>query len=224
MGPGPKHSHPIARFGLCLVALSAVGASGCGGDDDPPSVLVVGDSITNLTEDSLRERDENRHRFIVRAEDGATSKEMLEVIEADDLGGAGHEQVIINLGTNDVRQELTGDETESTIEELIGRFGDADCIHLTTINEQVLVPDDPDVPQRNAEINDRLRSIVEREERVHLIDWNARVAAHRDRSEDEGSLLEADMVHPTEQGQDELGDLYLEALGRCDGSGNAASG
>jgi hypothetical protein len=223
MERGPKAPHPFARFGLYLAVLAVVGAPGCGGDDEP-SVLVVGDSITNLTEDSLRELDEGRHRFTVRAEDGATSKEMLQVVEADDLGEAGHEQVIINLGTNDVRQELSADETESTIEELIGRFGDADCIHLTTINERVLVPDDPDVSARNAEINERLRSIVEREERVHLIDWNASVATHRDRGEPEGSLLEADMVHPTEQGQDELGDLYLEALGRCDGSGTAATG
>lgn len=219
----PTHARPtprallggLARSTRTCVGVLVVLALGwslvsCSGSERA-DVLIVGDSITGLVEDDFARRDLD-HRFTLRADNGATSQDMLEVVEA--MPERGFELVILNLGTNDVGEGRPPEDFVSSVRRLLDEVDGAECVYLTTINEQVVSFDDETLPARTRILNDRIRALAEERDRVRLIDWNGAVREYLDRGEPDGSLL-SDTVHPTPVGQRLLLDLYVEAVERC---------
>ncbi len=195
-----------------LLALLLVVLASCA-DDDPDRVLVVGDSVTGLIADDMVERDLDAFRITLRATNGGTSDEMDEV--AAGLDDRHYDQVIVNLGTNDALDDVPFERTSAALDDLVARYDDASCIHLTTVNEHVLSFGDEGLPDRVRRINGHLEELVAGDDRISLIDWSAEVGGYQARGEPDGPLL-IDTVHPTEVGQQLLLDQYADALRRCD--------
>ena len=197
--------------GMVIVAVVVtLAATAC--SPDPPRVLIIGDSITGLVADDFAQKDEEEFRYTLRATNGATAAEMLAA--AEDVDTLNFSQVVINLGTNDALKEVPFDETMASVEQIVDLFPDADCIHVTTINEHILSFDDPAVTERIVAINDGLRALADGRPRIRVIDWNAVVEEYEAAGSPDGPLL-SDSIHPTEVGQHKLVDLEVGALESC---------
>jgi lysophospholipase L1-like esterase len=196
----------------CSLGVGLLALGGCADDGPRQDVALIGDSITTLVDDDLRDISPSRFHLEVRATNGATAGEMLASVQ--DLRGAAMEQAIVNVGTNDVIKAIPLEETTAAIDGLIALFQEATCIHLTTVSEHIVSLEDPSVQDRAAAINEHLRQLAEGDERIHLIDWSGYVAEYFDAGEPDGSLL-TDTVHPTELGQDRLRAQYIDALRSC---------
>jgi len=208
---GRSASRPVLRVGVVasVVLLTAVA---CGGPPRGQHVLVVGDSITRLLADDFAQRDGGRFDFTVRALDGATSVDMLPYVrEVDDVSFG---QVVIDLGTNDVVQDVGHEATVTAIEEMIDLFPTAECIHLVTVNEHRISPEGTDVVPEIQALNASLHALADAHEQVRLIDWSSEVGAYLDDGEPDGPLT-WDTVHPTELGQQKLIQLEVEQLKSC---------
>jgi lysophospholipase L1-like esterase len=196
--------------GAVAVVLISVTAS-CGWLSEGPRVLVVGDSITGLVADDYARSDDGDYRYTLRATNGATTSEMLEA--ARDVSDVDFSEVIVNLGTNDGLKNVPPEETTAALGELLALYDGADCIHLTTLNEEAISFEDPGVGERMAAINAHLRALADEHDDIDLIDWNATLRDREGEAED-GSLL-VDSVHPTAAGQRLLRELSVNALGSC---------
>ena len=199
------------RLGALLVSAALV-LGACGGPPRGQQVLVVGDSITRLLADDFANRDGGRFDFTVRAADGATSVDMLPYVF--EVGDVPFGQVVIDLGTNDVVQDVDHAATITTIEEMIGLFPTAECIHVVTVNEHRVSPDGTDVVSDIRDLNASLHALADAYEHVALIDWSAEVGAYLEDGEPDGPLT-WDTVHPTELGQQKLIQLEVEQLKSC---------
>jgi lysophospholipase L1-like esterase len=208
-GPGWRRAALRWLGAVAPVLLLTLG--GCG-DDDAPHVLVVGDSITGLVADDFVGRGEEEFRYTLRATNNATSTDMLAAArEVDDVDFS---QVVLNLGTNDAGKHVPIERTRDALQQMIDMFGEADCIHLTTVNEHAVSVDDPSFVDRLRQVNAHLRGLAADDPRIDIIDWSAWVGEYLDAGEPDGSLL-YDTVHPTDLGQDRLLDLYVDALETC---------
>ena len=196
---------PPRRVALAVLLLLA--ASGCGWfGPDRPRVLIVGDSITNLVEDDFRAEPEQDYEYTMRATDGATAAEMLPW--AQDVSSIDYEQVILNLGTNDVNEGLPAETTRASIEDMVALFPEADCIHLVNLNEHMMITS---VDAIHA-VNEQLDELAAADPRIRIIDWDAAVTAHLGSG---GDPVLTDTVHPTDAGQALILELYLDALHDC---------
>jgi lysophospholipase L1-like esterase len=194
------------------VALALSACASAGGEDGVEDVVVVGDSITHLAQDEVARQAGDGFRFTIQATNGATSTEML--AEAQELGDRRPDQVVINLGTNDLNQDVPADETIENIRAIADLFASADCIHLTTLNEHIVSYERPILATRAEEMNDRFHQLVEEDGDFDLVDWNLAIEQYIAEGRPEGPLL-YDTVHPTEVGQRILTGLYTDALRSC---------
>jgi lysophospholipase L1-like esterase len=205
-----RHGRALVVAGVAGVT-GAVLLAGCGSDGPAgPPVAIVGDSITALIADDYADADVP-FELTVRATNGATTAEMLE--DARAIAGEEFDQAIINLGTNDAMKRDPVEDTISAYGEMIALFDGARCIHLTTLNEEVLSFSDPAVKERMLAINEHLRALAEEHDGIHLIDWNA--ALRELEGDDDDTRLLVDSVHPTDAGQAILRDLSVAALTTC---------
>jgi lysophospholipase L1-like esterase len=197
---------------LVVVVTTALGACS---DDDRERVLVVGDSVTRLVADELDQRDGARRTVVVRAANNATAAEMRANVEA--FPDRDFDQVVVNLGTNDALRDRPFAETEAALASLLARFDAARCVHLTTVNEQVVSFEDSDLVARIRRINEHLRAVAASADHISIIDWSAAIDAQEggdEQAETDAPLL-TDTVHPTAAGQTLLISLYRDAINRC---------
>jgi lysophospholipase L1-like esterase len=196
---------------LVLVAVVAVAAA-CGNRGDV--VAVVGDSITALDQGSLEEQLGGDYQLQITGNFGKTVAEVLP--EATAMVAKDPAQVIVNLGTNDVLQDLPVDSSMSSMQQMVDLFPDARCIHLVNINEHMVVQDtDTSRADQASAFNAALDQLAERNDRVDIIDWNEVAAGALNDAQPPTSTLTVDSIHPTEDGNTELNQLYRSALADC---------
>jgi lysophospholipase L1-like esterase len=211
-----KSSQPVGRTGL--VAVLAIGLLVVASityilirRSQPERVAVLGDSITVLTEPDLLAIS-HRYTLDIGAVSGATVQDMLRAAQL--LARQHPRQVVLNLGTNNVMKGRPPDETVKAIQQILGLFKDAKCIHLVTVNSSMIRFDDPFLTARIRQVNEGLRQIAARDRRVNIIDWSKRVHDYQVAKEPQGHLL-YDTVHPTGLGQRMLSQMYEQALKSC---------
>jgi lysophospholipase L1-like esterase len=207
----------IRRAVACtLLALLVAGpfAMACSNKGD--SVAVIGDSITALDQSAMNEQLGGTYELVVTGNFGKTVAEVMP--EAKVLAQRSYDQVIINLGTNDVLQALPVDTSMAALREMIGLFDSASCIHLVDINEHMVVQGTGISRTAEAErFNAALEDLVSSDPRVSVVDWNEVAAGALNDQEPPFSSLTQDSIHPTADGNTELNQLYATALGGCRG-------
>jgi lysophospholipase L1-like esterase len=183
-----------------LLALGGVALSACSGDTG--TVAVVGDSITVQTKEHL----DPDIDWNVAASIGATSAQM--VPEAQRLAGEGPSQAVINLGTNDALQQVPVQDTEATLESIVGAFDDSRCVHLVTLGTQLPDSGQPPASQLAGQLNDWMRRFADEHDNVSIIDWDEELAG-------EDELLLDDHIHPNVPGRERLAAMMADAVEGC---------
>ena len=193
---------------LLVVALGAVALVRSRPTYGPP-VAVIGDSITEMSQPTLRTAIRPEWDPTIVGRSGYRVGELQ--ADAEDVVEAQPEQAIVNLGTNDVLQGYPLDASMEDYRRLLDTFAGARCIHVVTVNEAIVSADG--AAERAEAFNERLRVLAE-ERDLEVIDWSGAVRRAVAEGEPDGAVL-SDTVHPTRVGQRLLGDLYADALARC---------
>lgn len=182
--------------------------AGPGPTDD---VVVVGDSITEGGDPILRRELSPPYHLRIRGRGGYRIEEMEPY--AIELATTRPEQVVINLGSNDILKSWPAANSAVALSRMLDRFDGARCVHLVTVNEYFAPGDDLTTHDRAVALNAEIRRVAT--SRGHdVIDWSALVGRYLAAGQPDGPITE-DSVHPTERGQVELAGLYREALDRC---------
>ena len=194
--------------GLSARSASNEPAAGPGPTDD---VSLVGDSITEQSESVLHQTLDPAFKVRIRGRGGYRIEEMEPY--AIELATAKPEQVIINLGTNDVLKNWPIDKATAAMNRMVATFKSARCVYIVTITEGLYSEQDPNQSARALVFNLELRRVAA-SHGVKVIDWAGVVAQDAAAGSPKGPLT-ADTVHPTEEGQRQLAQLYKGALETC---------
>lgn len=218
----------VLAVSLAFMGLSACtsdpGGDGVSGDSTPASVradaervpssmtsvLVIGDSITAQGRDVIFDVLGSRYDVSVDGRSGFRTDQ--QVATARRLAKRDFDQVIIELGTNDVFQGIAPESSGAALSEIIGSFDSARCVHLVDVDESMSSLD-PDLPGRAQRINAVIRGIADDDPRIGVISWSAIVRDYDESAN--GEPVTVDGVHPGRAGQRLLVDAYLAALDGC---------
>jgi hypothetical protein len=176
-----------------------------------PAVLLLGDSITQGASPVLRGKLGDDYAVHVDGRGGFRVDEMMEA--ADNASRFPFEQVVINLGTNDVLgsdQDL--DASLASLRAMTTRFPEAECIHIVTVSEH-MASMTADSPARAAEFNEGVFALAEDDDRIRVIDWSEIVGDYEREHPD--ADVTNDTVHPTALGNELLVAAYRDALADC---------
>lgn len=195
---------------IVVVAVAAIRLASGGGsvDEEKPRVLVLGDSITNHGQRPLRDTIGPVYALSIEGQDNFRIDQQVPVAER--WATRPFEQVVINLGTNDVVQGWPVDQSAASLQRLVDLFTTARCIHLVTVNES-LPGRTAGTAEHAAELNERIREIAASDPRARVVDWNAIVVEQ----EAQGVKVTSDGVHPTEDGQQLLVGAYEASINAC---------
>lgn len=203
---------PRLVLALVLLLALALGCSGSSGD----RVAVVGDSITSLDQNEIQTQIGADHEVEVTGNFGDTIAQSMpgaEVVASND-----YDQVIINLGTNDVIGRLPIDQSMSSLQQMIALFPTAKCVHLVDINEHMIdLRDGSSLTEQATAFNAALQDLADSEGRLSIIDWSSVTADTLNDKSPATSTLTKDSIHPTPEGYTKLLDLYQKALDSCGG-------
>jgi len=207
-------SLPVTLGAGLLVVLAAVlavrVATWMSADQDHPNVLVIGDSITDQGQTALKRELRSSYDVSIDGKAGARADE--QVASAGRWATRPFDQVIVNLGTNDVMQPWPLERTEASLREILAQYPLARCLHLVTINEVMPNKDGIDAFGRARELNAWMRELAESDPRVELIDWAAIV---NEQWSTTGVDPTVDGVHPRPEVQELLAVTYERALDAC---------
>jgi lysophospholipase L1-like esterase len=204
----------LAAFGaFVLVAVLIIDASsGRAGD----SVVLIGDSITDWNEGPLTDALGETYALAIRAKAGAETAELMPDAVAVALAGK-PDQVVINLGTNDMASGRSASDTIADIEAMVRLFPTAECVHVVTINPKMRTLENRADVQRVEELNEAIRSLPKRFDNVDIVPWDEIIDSDWDDHPPVGTLTE-DTIHPTNPaGRTRLVELYSETLDGCGG-------
>lgn len=197
----------VAAGGLALVAVVAVVvlvANPMGGEG--PDVVIIGDSVTDDAREQIFEVVDGRLQL--EAVPGARSVDMVDQLEiaTEERTSAGQEleQVAVLVGYNDLTR---GSLDDAALEDMVAATARFDCaVWFTLPDAEGLALD----PEEATAWNDRLASLVDRDDAVHL-DRGWQEAVNADGGD---GLLDDDRLHPTEAGAETLAGVYRDALAR----------
>jgi hypothetical protein len=198
------------RDALADVVVSPDANVGPGPTDD---VAIVGDSITEMSESTVHAELDPHYHVRIQGRGGYRVEEMEPY--GIELAESKPEQVIINLGTNDVLTNWPSDKSTAALKRVLADFAGARCIHVVTINEAILSTSSPGVDARAFVFNFGLRQLAA-DERLDVIDWAKAVKDDLAAGSPDGPLT-SDSVHPNATGQKLLATLYHRALDACTG-------
>lgn len=180
--------------------------------NDGDEVLFVGDSITDWYRRPIQRAIGGTYGLTIVARAGATAEQMLP--EAQARRDLDPDQVVINLGTNDINTGGSPERTEAEIRRIADQFPDAACIWVTTVNSNVPVPGGGASPAAD-ELNARLADWAATDDRIDLIDWDRIVTEDIEADPPRGTPLTRDTVHPNEAGTSRLIRAYRKAIDGC---------
>jgi hypothetical protein len=182
--------------------------AGPGPTDD---VALVGDSITEQADETFHTTLQPPYRLRVSGRGGYRIEEMEPY--AIELATGKPEQVVINLGTNDVLRNWPLEKSVAALNRMVNEFRGTRCLHLVTISEHIVIADDPSTKDRAEALNAEIRRLAQ-SRAFDVIDWTALVGDYVAQGEPEGPITN-DTIHPTELGRKKLSDLYRQGLDRC---------
>ena len=205
-----------ARCVLAALALVALGSgllASCS-DNRGDSVAVLGDSITTLDETDIRTQLGDEFSFTISGNFGKTVAEVLP--EAEIVATRPHDQLIINLGTNDVLQGLPVADSMKSLEQMIAMYDTSRCIFLVNINEHMVDQrTGKSVSDQAKQFNRSLSDLAKTDGRISIIDWNSTAATQLNGANPPYSDLTSDSIHPTQEGDTLLNELYRKSLEGC---------
>jgi hypothetical protein len=190
-----------------VLACASVLLGGCGLLDGRPPAGVVGDSITLQVVEELREVAGDDWRLDIRPMPGATVGEMLAAVDA--AAQRNPDQVIINLGTNDVLRDVAPETSAGHLASMFELLAGVPCVHVVTVHEYIFSWEEGYLTDRAVAYNTSLREAAN----VHgaqVIDWTAVVTAAREPPD--APDLFTDTVHITPAGIDLLAGVYDNVL------------
>jgi len=202
---------PALVVATALALASSLGLPGCSWLDPGESVTVLGDSITALGGPVMDEQLGPRYALEVDGQFGATVADRLPA--ARDLAAGAPDQVVLNLGTNDVVHG--GDLTDSVrnLDAMVALFADARCVHVVTVNTNVTL-DGESFPSRAEQLNRAIEALPAAHPNVDVVRWDQMQQAAVDAG-GSPTALTTDGVHPTDEGQRLLVAAYGDALRKC---------
>jgi len=173
-----------------------------------PRVLVLGDSITQQSDPTLHDGLDVVYDLTVWGIGGSRADEH---VHDDELFRAvDPEQVIIDLGTNDVLQGTPPEQTIAALTRIGSACASARAIHYVTVTEGLFGEGSPVLRDRSVELNRRIEAMVA----AHgwrLIPWHAIVDEYIGAGEPEGPIT-SDTIHPTDVGRRLLAAACARAL------------
>ncbi len=164
----------------------------------PNTVAVIGDSITFVSTAKIKEK-LSGYDVSVTGVLGARTDQRQD--QADMESKSNPYQVVIELGTNDIGQDIEVIKVQTELNKMLSKFN-SHCKHLVTLTESTL---DPRVNHQATQLNDWMRN----KDGVKVIDWGAFIKANPDRN------LTSDFIHPNDDGQSVLTDLIKHSLDSC---------
>lgn len=200
------HAGPT-RTAAVLLATTLLPTAGCSVFDGGTDVVLLGDSLTVLVVDQVKADAQPDHEVTSDATWGRRIDEQLDV--AADIASKDPQQVIINLGTNNVLQRHDPTASVEDLGTLLDALEDVGCIHIVTVNEHIRrLGEDYSLEARA--INDGIRTLAERRLDTDIIDWNQIVTDHL-----ADGIISDDTVHPNPAGVDLLAAAYIDAIDSC---------
>ena len=128
----------VLAVGVLIVVVTVFAirlAYGSADDGTKPRALILGDSITDHGQRELNDTIGPLYALSIDGQDNFRIDDQLPVAER--WATRPFQQVVINLGTNDAVQGWPLDQSSANLSKLVGMFPNAECIHLTTINEHL---------------------------------------------------------------------------------------
>jgi hypothetical protein len=201
----------VLAVGVLIVVVTVFAirlAYGSADDGTKPRALILGDSITDHGQRELNDTIGPLYALSIDGQDNFRIDDQLPVAER--WATRPFQQVVINLGTNDAVQGWPLDQSSANLTKLVGMFPNAECIHLTTINEH-LKGRSPEAGPSAAALNDQIRAMAAADPRIDVVDWNALVETKMAQGVD----LTSDGVHPTRDGGQLLINAYEKSMESC---------
>jgi len=176
-----------------------------------PTVAFLGDSISVVASPEIKAELGSDYTPDVAAALGIEAGQMIPAGQA--AAAKNPDQVVIELGSNDVLHGASLNNAEVDLLKLITLFPNARCIHMVNINTNMTDNGRP-VGTGAGMVNTALSHLHAADKRIDIIDWNqivsADVAAHPP-----GGTLTADTVHPNPAGRALLAHAIKTALDNC---------
>ena len=202
-----KPAHWVLALALVLVA--GCGNSQAGAKPTRPTVVFIGDSITDIATPSIHKLMDPHYRVDVLAVDGMRINQRLPALRSAE---AHHPDAVVeNLGTNDALQGGAYYPWTKSWRELISMTKDTPCVVLTTVN---LASDVYGHKPIASQINAKIRALAAlNPAKYKVADWNGFLVAHR--RSNWRTYLRAELIHPTPAGGMEIASLDRSALTTC---------
>lgn len=201
----PRRRRPRGALTLAL-ATAALALPSCGlfGGN---SIVLLGDSLTVLVHERFAADTDGTYDVKMSATWGLRIDEELDVaarVAADDP-----DQVVVNLGTNNVLQRYDSVASAEDLDTLVGQLSDVRCVHIVTVNEHISRLGE-DYTAESTALNEAIRTVAARRLNTHVIDWNA-ILTERGTAD----LISEDGVHPNPAGVAALSAAYRDAVDDC---------
>jgi len=180
--------------------------------DDRPSVLLVGDSITAISEKLVADQLDGHYEILTSGAPKRTAEERVNDLPLL-LASGQPDAVVVNLGTNDVIQHRSAEVAIHAIDTIGRAFRTARCVVLVTVNENMYSTTDKRLQPDAKTMNRRILALA-KARRWGVVRWDSIVRKYIAEGEKNGHLS-VDTIHPRPIGQKLLADAYGRALGPC---------
>ena len=186
----------MMAVGVVLV----VSLAACSDDGDGAYLLVLGDSITVISSDEIKDKLSD-YSTVIKADSGRKLADQFGAASA--LAQPPPEIIIVNLGINDVAKENA--DLVDDMKQILQKFRRS-CRVVVTVSSHLFQAEQRQLAN---ELNDYIR----RGNWV-VADWDELITEYKEDGEPDGSLT-TDTIHPTELGKDRLAELLDEAVADC---------
>lgn len=175
------------RIALALgaVATLALSTIGCGDGGEPPVTVVIGDSITVISQEQIEARLADDYKLAIKADEGWTLADQIPAAEA--LSEFDPEIVVVNLGTNDVAQDNANPVAD--MEKILAIYRGQTC-RVVTVTSLLLQPE-------RVKLADKLNDYIRGVENWVVADWDQLVKDYTEDGEPDGPLPWTPSTPPT---------------------------